>query len=225
MTGRELLYMLALLRGIKPGLIRDEITRIITMLDLDDHCDRPSGTYSGGNKRKLSTGMALIGSPKVVFLDEPTSGMDPGARRKLWNAVIAAVKVGTTVVLTSHSMEECEALCNRLTIMVDGRLKCIGSPGHLKSKYGQGFHLVAKIDGNIKGQELLQYLRSQVPAIQITVLAHKDDIISMQILGGSSLAELFGLMEADRGKDLVQDYSLNQTTLEQVFLSFASAVR
>lgn len=60
--------------------------------------------------------------PQVVFLDEPTSGMDPGARRKLWNAVLAAVKMGTTIVLTSHSMEECEALCHRLTIMVGGKL-------------------------------------------------------------------------------------------------------
>ena len=91
---------------------------------------RCAGTYSGGNKRKLSTAIALIGNPSIVFLvsnrfsfismttchsqDEPTSGMDPGARRFLWNSILEMVRAGQSVVLTSHSMEECEALCSKL---------------------------------------------------------------------------------------------------------------
>ena len=95
---------------------------------------RCAGTYSGGNKRKLSTAIALIGNPSIVFLvrrkyicrnyrrnvlvrqDEPTSGMDPGARRFLWNSILEMVRAGQSVVLTSHSMEECEALCSKLGI-------------------------------------------------------------------------------------------------------------
>ncbi|KAG7263275.1 hypothetical protein CRUP_000329, partial [Coryphaenoides rupestris] len=89
--------------------------------------------YSGGNKRKLSTAMALIGCPPVIFLDEPTTGMDPKARRFLWDCILSIIRDGRSVVLTSHSMEECEALCTRMAIMVNGRFKCLGSIQHLKS--------------------------------------------------------------------------------------------
>ena len=79
---------------------------------------------------------AMLGTPPVLFLDEPSAGLDPNARRFLWDLITEIVKAGRSVVLTSHSMEECEALCNRLAIMVNGAFKCIGSPQHLKSKYG-----------------------------------------------------------------------------------------
>ena len=102
---------------------------------------RCAGTYSGGNKRKLSTAIALVGNPSIVFLDEPTSGMDPGARRFLWNTVLQMVRGGQAVVLTSHSMEECEALCTRLGIMVNGQFKCLGSIQHLKNRFGSGYSL------------------------------------------------------------------------------------
>ena len=105
---------------------------------------RCAGTYSGGNKRKLSTAIALVGNPSIVFLDEPTSGMDPGARRFLWNTVLEMVRGGQAVVLTSHSMEECEALCSRLGIMVNGQFKCLGSIQHLKTRFGSGYSLVVR---------------------------------------------------------------------------------
>ena len=82
-----------------------------------------------------------MGNPSIVFLDEPTSGMDPGARRFLWNTVLEMVRGGQSVVLTSHSMEECEALCSRLGIMVNGQFKCLGSIQHLKNRFGSGYSL------------------------------------------------------------------------------------
>ncbi|CAG7663857.1 unnamed protein product, partial [Allacma fusca] len=82
------------------------------------HIDKKVGAYSGGNKRKLSTAVAMLGNPSVVFFDEPTTGLDPVARRHVWNAVNHLRESGTSVVITSHSMEECEALCSRLGIMV-----------------------------------------------------------------------------------------------------------
>ena len=82
-----------------------------------------------------------MGNPSIVFLDEPTSGMDPGARRFLWNTVLEMVRGGQAVVLTSHSMEECEALCSRLGIMVNGQFKCLGSIQHLKTRFGSGYSL------------------------------------------------------------------------------------
>eukprot|EP00050_Salpingoeca_kvevrii_P001372 m.168672 g.168672 ORF g.168672 m.168672 type:complete len:270 (-) comp10356_c0_seq5:318-1127(-) len=118
MTGREILTMFARLRGVREAVIPDTVDDLIEALMLDKHADKQCGTYSGGNKRKLSTAVALVGDPPIIFLDEPTTGMDPGARRFLWNALLEAMQGGRSIVLTSHSMEECEALCSRLSIMV-----------------------------------------------------------------------------------------------------------
>ena len=87
---------------------------------------------SKGNKRKLNVALALIGRPKVMLLDEPTTGVDPAARRKIWETINNIRKSGTSIILTSHSMEECEALCDRLAIMVGGTFQCVGGPQHIK---------------------------------------------------------------------------------------------
>ncbi|CAI8011243.1 Phospholipid-transporting ATPase ABCA1 [Geodia barretti] len=146
MTGRELLTMFARLRGIPESRIRDVVTSTINKLDLAKYGNRQCGKYSGGNKRKLSTAIALIGDPPILFLDEPTTGMDPGTRRYLWDVLTGVTREGRSIILTTHSMEECEALCTRLTIMVNGEFKCLGSIQHLKSKFGSGYTLQAKVN-------------------------------------------------------------------------------
>jgi ABC-type multidrug transport system ATPase subunit len=146
MTGRELLTMFARLRGIPESRIRDVVTSTINKLDLAKYGNRQCGKYSGGNKRKLSTAIALIGDPPILFLDEPTTGMDPGTRRYLWDVLTGVTREGRSIILTTHSMEECEALCTRLTIMVNGEFKCLGSIQHLKSKFSDGYTLQAKVN-------------------------------------------------------------------------------
>jgi ATP-binding cassette, subfamily A (ABC1), member 3 len=133
----ELYYDLKSLAGEdREAVINDKIDK----LDLRQYADRLSGTLSGGNKRKLSVAMAMIGNPRIVFLDEPSTGMDPKARRFMWKVInrIATERHDATVVLTTHSMEEAEALSSRLAIMVKGNFRCIGTPQHIKSKYGEG---------------------------------------------------------------------------------------
>uniref|UniRef100_A0A3Q3N5I1 ATPase AAA-type core domain-containing protein n=1 Tax=Labrus bergylta TaxID=56723 RepID=A0A3Q3N5I1_9LABR len=131
LTGREHLEFYAILRGVPE---KEVCEWGIRKLGLVKYVDKSAGSYSGGNMRKLSTAIALIGGPPVVFLDEPTTGMDPKARRALWNAILSIIKEGRSVVLTSHSMEECEALCTRMAIMVNGRFRCLGSVQHLKNR-------------------------------------------------------------------------------------------
>jgi ATP-binding cassette subfamily A (ABC1) protein 3 len=88
-----------------------------------------SKDLSGGNKRKLSVAIAMLGNPKVIFLDEPSTGMDPEARRFMWNVIdrVSTKTKKSSVVLTTHSMEEAEALCTRMAIMVNGEFRCLGS--------------------------------------------------------------------------------------------------
>jgi len=95
-------------------------------MGLTKYAKKVAGSYSGGNKRKLQVAIALIGNPPVVFLDEPSAGMDPEARRFMWT-IIDTLKRFSTIILTTHSMEEAEGLCTKIAIQVEGGLKCIGA--------------------------------------------------------------------------------------------------
>uniref|UniRef100_A0A671G5F2 ATP binding cassette subfamily A member 3 n=1 Tax=Rhinolophus ferrumequinum TaxID=59479 RepID=A0A671G5F2_RHIFE len=223
MTGRETLVMYARLRGIPERHIGACVENTLRGLLLEPHANKLVRTYSGGNKRKLSTGIALLGEPAVIFLDEPSTGMDPVARRLLWDTVARARESGKAIVITSHSMEECEALCTRLAIMVQGQFKCLGSPQHLKSKFGSGYSLRAKVrsDGQ---QEALEELKAFVDlTFPGSILEDEHQGMVHYHLPGDDLswAKVFGILEKAKEKYGVDDYSVSQISLEQVFLSFA----
>ena len=116
-------------------------------MDLTDFINVNAGVLSGGNKRKLQCAIALIGNPPIVLLDEPSTGVDPQAKRFMWTIIsnISTLRKKSTVILTTHSMEEAEALCTKIGIMVDGQFKCFGSSQHIKDKYGMGFEIEVKI--------------------------------------------------------------------------------
>jgi len=110
-------------------------------MNLTEYWKWPAGKLSGGNKWKLNVAIAMIGNPTVVFLDEPSAGMDPQARWFMWKVIskISTMRKNSAVILTTHSMEEAEALSNKMGIMVDGEFKCFGSKQHIKSKFGTGY--------------------------------------------------------------------------------------
>merc|ERR1711902_338269 len=140
LTAREHLNFYGRIKGLYGDELKSQIDKLLTALSLTKYENRRAGTYSGGNKRKLSVAVAMIGNPPIVFLDEPSTGMDPMARRSMWQFIRETMN-GRCVILTTHSMEECEALCHRLCIMTAGQLRCLGTPQHLKSKYGKGYQL------------------------------------------------------------------------------------
>ncbi|KAM8780116.1 phospholipid-transporting ATPase ABCA3 isoform 1-T3 [Rhynchonycteris naso] len=223
MTGWETLVMYARLRGIPERHISACVENTLRGLLLEPHANKLVRNYSGGNKRKLSTGIALLGEPAVIFLDEPSTGMDPVARRLLWDTVARARESGKAIIITSHSMDECEALCTRLAIMVQGQFKCLGSPQHLKSKFGSGYSLRAKVrsDGQ---QEALQEFKAFVDlTFPGSVLEDEHQGMVHYHLPGDDLswAKVFGILEKAKEKYGVDDYSVSQISLEQVFLSFA----
>ena len=147
MTVYEHLWFYARIKGIVPELRDQIIERQIEQMDLQNFRDVRAEKLSGGNKRKLSVAMALIGNPPIIFLDEPSTGMDPQAKRFMWTIIskISTLRKRSAVILTTHSMEEAEALCTKIGIMVSGHFKCFGSSQHIKSKYGDGYELEVKI--------------------------------------------------------------------------------
>uniref|UniRef100_A0A8C2KSS4 P-type phospholipid transporter n=1 Tax=Cyprinus carpio TaxID=7962 RepID=A0A8C2KSS4_CYPCA len=223
LTGREHLHLYARLRGVPES----EISRVaewgIQKLGLFEYAGCTAGTYSGGNKRKLSTAIAMIGCPALLLLDEPTTGMDPHSRRFLWNSIMSVIQGGRAVVLTSHSMEECEALCTRLAIMVNGTFKCLGTIQHLKYKFGDGYVVTMKIraakEGTVPDLNPAEaFMESTFPGC---IQREKHYNTLQYEIASSSLAKIFQLVLANKEMLNIEDYSVSQTTLDQVFVNFA----
>ncbi|XP_052003577.1 phospholipid-transporting ATPase ABCA1-like [Xyrauchen texanus] len=225
LTGREHLEFYARLRGVPEKEVAMVAEWGIQKLGLVNYSEKSAGTYSGGNKRKLSTAMALIGCPPLVFLDEPTTGMDPKARRFLWDCILSVIKEGRSVILTSHSMEECEALCTRMAIMVNGQFKCMGSIQHLKSRFGEGYTVIVRVCADRADLSAAEdFLRDSFPG---SILKEKHhNTLQYQIpQGDGALAHIFSQLSKHQQALGVEDYSVSQTTLDQVFVSFAQQQR
>ncbi|KAM7389272.1 hypothetical protein PAMP_023260 [Pampus punctatissimus] len=221
LTGREHLELYAILRGVPEKEVCDVAEWGIRKLGLVKYADKAAGSYSGGNMRKLSTAMALIGAPPVVFLDEPTTGMDPKARRALWNCIHSVIKEGRSVVLTSHSMEECEALCTRMAIMVNGRFRCLGSVQHLKNRFGDGYTIILRVAG--PDPNLLPVMKFIESELSGSTLKEKHrNMLQYQLPSSlTSLAHIFSILAENKDTLRIEDYSVTQTTLDQVFVNFA----
>ncbi|XP_061831887.2 phospholipid-transporting ATPase ABCA1 isoform X4 [Nerophis lumbriciformis] len=225
LTGREHLELFARLRGVPERSVTKVAQWGVKKLGLSQYAEQEAGRYSGGNKRKLSTAIALIGAPPVLFLDEPTTGMDPKAKRFLWNCILSITKEGRAVVLTSHSMEECEALCTRMAIMVNGRFQCLGSVQHLKNRFGDGYTIILRLrdsQSNPGSCPVINYMKHSFPVIELREQHH--NILQYQLPSHACcLARLFGVLANNYEELGISDFSVSQTTLDQVFVNFAKA--
>ncbi|GFQ81398.1 ATP-binding cassette sub-family A member 2 [Trichonephila clavata] len=218
LTAREHLILYSRFRGIPIKEEEKVIEWALKKLDLVNYADRVTGTYSGGNKRKLSTAIALLGAPRVIFLDEPTTGMDPYTRRFLWNLIIELVQSGHSVVLTSHSMEECEALCTRLAIMVNGHFKCLGSIQHLKNRFGEGYYITVRTEMG-EHETIKRWFRKTFTDAKLKEQHY--NLLQFELKSGCiSLAYVFSKMESALQELPIEEYSVCQNTLDNVFINF-----
>ncbi|KAI4462946.1 atp-binding cassette transporter subfamily a abca [Holotrichia oblita] len=223
LTVKETLIMYCLIRGIPLGNCSAAAIRLSQELQFTNHINKRINNLSGGNKRKVSAAIALIGEPPVLFLDEPSTGMDPKTKRFLWDKLCRIRDNGRCLVLTTHSMDECEAICTRVGIMVNGAFQCLGSSQYLKNKFADGYVLIIKVK---KGADL-QELQSNIQDVKLFIdtnfrgaeLKESHGRLLSYIVKGKRISwpAIFGTME--RGKTAVkgmEDYSLSQFDLEQV---------
>ena len=218
MTARETLVMFARLKNIAEGAIPSLVDGLLEKVTLTPYADRLCGSYSGGNKRKLSLAIALVGSPAVVFLDEPSSGMDPVSRRHMWD-IIMRERCARSIVLTTHSMEECEAVCTRIGIMTAGRLQCLGGQQHLKTKYGGGYSLELRCSAG-RADAVRAAVPRLFPGARLESV-HADRFKYELPMAGLDLSAIFETMEASKESLGVLDYSASQPSLESIFLAIA----
>ena len=145
LTPVEHLELYARIKGIPKNLISRFVDKQIKDMVLEKYANVRAENLSGGNKRQLSVAIATIGNPPVVFLDEPSAGMDPNARKNMWEVVNRIKRQKCSIILTTHSMDEAESLCNTMAIMVEGRFKCYGTAAHIKNKYSSGYEFLLKV--------------------------------------------------------------------------------
>ncbi|XP_067994108.1 glucosylceramide transporter ABCA12 [Melanerpes formicivorus] len=221
LTVEEHMYYYARLHGIPERDIKGVVLQLLHRLNLMAYKDRVTSMCSYGTNRKLSTALALIGNPSILLLDEPSSGMDPNAKRHLWKIISEEVQNKCSVILTSHSMEECEALCTRLAIMVNGSFQCIGSLQHIKSRFGRGFSVKMHLNSNtVCTEALTEFMKSHFPN---TCLKDRHfNMVEYHIpVSAGGVANIFDLLEASKAAFNIRHFSVSQTTLEEVFINFA----
>jgi len=188
------------LHGLKPSLLNHVI---LTQFQLEKYRHYLVSNLSGGTQRRLHLALCLIGSPTLLLLDEPTAKIDPLLRYHI-RVILQHRPINTSIIFASHSMLECEQLCDRLTILVRGNARCLGSPEHLKNKYGMNYRIRLT---------LLQ------PSFQIPSLIHIDNS-NEYLYSKGSLAELFILLEELVEQNIIAtNYTVQLTSLEHIFLT------
>ena len=232
LTVYEHLLFYARVKGISSKYEHQKVREAMDEVHLGKFSHLKSTALSGGMKRRLSVAIALVGDPKIVFLDEPTTGLDPENRRQLWD-ILAKCKIGRAMVLTTHLMEEADVLCNRIGIQDHGVLRCVGNSQHLKNLYGGGYHLYINVHKQ-KYIERLEDVQFSIveEAIQLVkafvsdLLPHANlatdfngSLIYLVPLEGTLVSDIFAAFEEKKDSLGIADWGISQSSLEDVFLN------
>ncbi|XP_060170110.1 ABC transporter A family member 7-like [Lycium barbarum] len=220
LTGREHLLFYGRLKNLKGEVLHQAVEDSLKSLNLFNGgvADKQAGRYSGGMKRRLSVAISLIGNPKVVYLDEPSTGLDPASRNTLWTVVKNARK-GRAIILTTHSMEEADYLCDRLGIFVDGSLQCIGNSTELKARYGGSyvFAVTTSSDNEVEMENMVRRLCPNANRVYHLSGTQKFELPKHEV----KIADVFQLVEEAKSRFTVHAWGMADTTLEDVFIKVA----
>ena len=207
LTARELFYTTARLWGLSKSKSKDRTEEMLNLVGLTEAADGRVKTYSGGMKRRLDLGLSLVHKPEVFFLDEPTTALDPGSRRVLWDEIKKLRDEGVTIILTTQYLEEADELANRISIIDEGLVVAEGTPDELKSSIG--------------GDVITLTFRTDDDAIKAQTIIENSDIEDNQIRvtvenGAEKIPNLLNQLVS---KDInVQSVSANKPSLDDVFL-------
>ena len=210
-TGREELVIQGRLFGMNKADAGVRAVEILAALDLTDAADRTCKTYSGGMRRRLNIGIGMVHKPAVLFLDEPTTGLDPQARARLWEEIRKLRETGTTVFLTTHYLEEADALCDRLAIIDHGKIVAEGTPDELKHEIA-GDVLTVGVNGH--GEQVVQLLEKQ-PYVREACL--EDGLVRLYVdRGETAVPNVLRLLDSHGLAPSTMD--LHRPSLDDVFL-------
>jgi ABC-2 type transport system ATP-binding protein len=210
-TGREELVIQGRLFGMSKAESGRRAEEILAALDLTDAADRTCKTYSGGMRRRLNIGIGMVHRPQLLFLDEPTTGLDPQARARMWDEIRKLRQSGTTVFLTTHYLEEADALCDRLAIIDHGRIVADGSPDELKRQIA-GDVLTVGVNGH--GERVVKMLEGQAFVREACL---EDGLVRLYVDRGEEAVPTV-LRLLDRNGMAPSTMNLHRPSLDDVFL-------
>jgi ABC-type multidrug transport system ATPase subunit len=234
LTAEEHLTLFCRLRGLWGAALRAEVAALLDAVELTSVARKRTGTFSGGMQRRLSVAIAAVGKPAVLFLDEPTTGMDPVNRRSAWRMIERMKRRGENggcaIVLTTHSMAEAERLSDRIAIMGNGKIIALGNALHLKARFGAGYR-VSIVSNDVAAlratalQRIVELTRGMVKEVACDA---GSLVVSVPRSASDSMAAVLRILEAEAAasaayadgsaEQVVCEWSLSHATLEEVFL-------
>jgi ABC-2 type transport system ATP-binding protein len=216
-SGRELLRLQGRLYGLGKAEIDARVDDLVALVDIGDAIDRYIGTYSGGMRRRLDLAAALVHNPQVLFLDEPTTGLDPVSRARVWEEVRRLNdERGMTIFLTTQYLEEADELADRVGIIDDGRLVAEGTPEELKRKIGDDV-IIARIEGDLETARAAVVGVAGVQGVDAVV----DELVIATTDGSGTIGPVAVALHATGVK--VRDLTLRTPTLDDVFLELTGS--
>merc|ERR1711915_185886 len=200
--------------GVK--LVTDQLLKQYSM---EQYRHVPTGHLSGGNKRKLCAATSMLGAPDIILMDEPTSGMDPSTRRLVWSNIENMVKKGQSILLTSHSLAECDSLCDTVSIMAKGEVLCTGSPAKLKEDYGSGYRVNIKMNSESSVNDVLVYMNTNIEGAKLVEQRQNW----LKYIAQGKISVLLGLLTAAKAQRIIDGFTIDVTSLEDIFLEITNS--
>lgn len=218
LTCSEHLRLFATVKGCPEEDMKGEVTKILDQLGLTDKANVLSKDLSGGMKRRLSLGMAMINNTKILILDEPTSGLDPEARRGVWDFLLS-IRKDRVILLTTHWMEEADVLGDRIAIMSTGQIKCCGSSVFLKRTFAGGYHLrIAKSPDDWKSSKFDSFIKKHLPRVELENETQNEIRYAIHSDDTPLLPDFFDELEKSKSEFGIYSCGVNVSSMDDVFL-------
>ncbi|XP_078510414.1 ATP-binding cassette sub-family A member 10-like [Lissotriton helveticus] len=216
LTVKENLRLFANVRGIPSKEVDREVQNVLNGLDITNIQDVRAASLSGGQRRKLTLGISILGDPQVLFLDEPTAGLDPCSRHHVWT-LLKERKAGRVTLFSTQFMDEADILADRKAVLSKGRLKCVGTSMFLKRKWGIGYHLRMHVADSCNAEDITSIVKYHIPSGKLLRQHEQDMIYTLPFDSIDSFPDLFSDLDIRTGQNTTT-YGVSMTTLEDVFL-------
>ncbi|NWU57048.1 ABCAA protein, partial [Dromas ardeola] len=216
LTVKENLKTFAEIKGIKSKEVEREVQNLLELLDISGIQDTHAEKLSGGQKRKLSIGIAMLGNPQVLFLDEPTAGLDPLSRHQVWT-LLKEHRAGRVILFSTQFMDEADILADRKAFISHGRLKCVGSSLFLKKKWGIGYHLRIHVSESCDLENVTALVKRYIPNVIFSGHSQYELRYKLPLENVNKFPDLFSGLDSCSDQGII-NYGVSMTTLEDVFL-------
>uniref|UniRef100_Q8IUA7-4 Isoform 4 of ATP-binding cassette sub-family A member 9 n=1 Tax=Homo sapiens TaxID=9606 RepID=Q8IUA7-4 len=216
LTVKENLRLFAKIKGILPHEVEKEVQRVVQELEMENIQDILAQNLSGGQNRKLTFGIAILGDPQVLLLDEPTAGLDPLSRHRIWN-LLKEGKSDRVILFSTQFIDEADILADRKVFISNGKLKCAGSSLFLKKKWGIGYHLSLHLNERCDPESITSLVKQHISDAKLTAQSEEKLVYILPLERTNKFPELY--RDLDRCSNQgIEDYGVSITTLNEVFL-------